>query len=181
MVSTFWTASNFISRLSLQELFNAASAIITDLAIVSTAITISYKSAKHILASITTTKLHQLIDIHIGYFPLNFLEISHRINLSFPRPKDSLNFYDWAIKNGYNDSLTIDRINPDAGYEPANCRWVTMETQANNSRSNVDIEIGGISHTVAEWSKKTGARYNDIYHQFRAGKNFQRQATPHKL
>ena len=81
------------------------------------------------------------------------------------------NFYDWAIKNGYNDSLTIDRINPDAGYEPANCRWVTMETQANYRRSNVDIEIGGISHTVAEWSKKTGVRYNDIYHQFRAGKN----------
>ena len=82
MVPTSWTVSNFISRLSLQELFNAASAIITDPAIVSAAITISYKSAKHILASITATKLHQLIDIHIGYFPLNFLEISHRINLS---------------------------------------------------------------------------------------------------
>ena len=68
---------------SLQKLFNAASAIITNLAIVSAAITISYKSAKHILTSITAAKLYQLIGIHIGYFPFNFLEISHQINLSY--------------------------------------------------------------------------------------------------
>ena len=80
-------------------------------------------------------------------------------------------FYEWAIENGYNDNLTIDRINNELGYEPTNCRWETMETQANNRRSNINIEIGGILHTVAEWSKKTGMRYDDIYRQFKAGKN----------
>jgi len=83
MVPTSWAVSNFISRLSLQELFNTASTIIADLAIVPATIAIAHKRAKHILASITAAKLYQLIDIHIGYFPLNFLEISHRINLSF--------------------------------------------------------------------------------------------------
>lgn len=40
-------------------------------------------------------------------------------------------FYDWAIANGYNENLSIDRIDNDGNYEPTNCRWIT---KAENSR-----------------------------------------------
>jgi len=45
-----------------------------------------------------------------------------------------LAFYEWAIKNGYDKTLTIDRINNNGNYEPSNCRWTTKEVQSRNTR-----------------------------------------------
>ena len=45
-------------------------------------------------------------------------------------------FYDWSMSHGYNDNLTIDRINPYGNYEPSNCRWATRHEQNNNQRNS---------------------------------------------
>lgn len=44
-------------------------------------------------------------------------------------------FRDWAMTNGYEPHLTIDRINNDGNYEPTNCRWIT---QGENSRKRFE-------------------------------------------
>ena len=43
-------------------------------------------------------------------------------------------FIEWAISNGYNNTLTIDRINPYGNYEPSNCRFVGKTVQSQNTR-----------------------------------------------
>lgn len=65
-------------------------------------------------------------------------------------------FKEWALKNGYNDTLTIDRINNALGYSPENCRWVTKKAQARNTSQNRKITINGETHILTEWAEITG-------------------------
>lgn len=34
-------------------------------------------------------------------------------------------FREWLLSHGYNENLTIDRIESDKGYSPENCQWIT--------------------------------------------------------
>lgn len=71
-------------------------------------------------------------------------------------------FYDWAIANGYEEELTIDRINNDGNYEPNNCRWTTNKEQARNKRSNINIEFQGQTKCLKEWAEILGIKYRTL-------------------
>lgn len=43
-------------------------------------------------------------------------------------------FKKWALENGYEERLTLDRIDPNKDYGPDNCRWASWEVQGNNRR-----------------------------------------------
>jgi hypothetical protein len=75
---------------------------------------------------------------------------------------DFMSFENWAISNGYDDYLTIDRIENDGNYSPSNCRWATYKEQANNRRSSRYFVVDGESKTAPEWSEIYGAPSYEI-------------------
>lgn len=86
--------------------------------------------------------------------------------------KDSFkNFKEWAYSNGYNDTLTIERIDVNGNYEPSNCKWITLEEQVNNKTNSVWIEVDGIKKTAKQWSRITGIPYNSIISRVNRGVN----------
>lgn len=75
-------------------------------------------------------------------------------------------FKEWALNNGYQDDLTIDRIDSNGDYCPENCRWATYEQQANNTSKNKYIEYKGEIHTLSEWCKILDLPYDRIKQRF---------------
>lgn len=69
----------------------------------------------------------------------------------------------WANQNGYNENLTIDRINVNGNYEPSNCRWATNLEQVRNRRNTVMCEIDGISKPLAEWCEIYNKDYKLVH------------------
>lgn len=82
-------------------------------------------------------------------------------------------FKQWALANGYEDSLTIDRIDVDGDYEPNNCRWVGSKVQMNNRRNTRHYEIDGENLTLSEWSERTGIPRSTIYNRMKNGDSFE--------
>lgn len=50
--------------------------------------------------------------------------------------EDFMNFYDWAMSNGYQDGLSIDRLDSSEDYCPENCEWVTVSENSRRMNAN---------------------------------------------
>lgn len=67
-----------------------------------------------------------------------------------------LQFEQWALENGYEDNLTIDRIESDKDYCPENCQWITLEENARKAGDVNWISINGETLTGRQWAVKLG-------------------------
>lgn len=71
-------------------------------------------------------------------------------------------FEKWAMRNGYADDLTIDRIDSSKDYCPENCRWVTMRDNSKYKSTTTILTVDGISHTGKDWAKECNLGCNTI-------------------
>lgn len=87
-------------------------------------------------------------------------------------------FANWAMANGYEEGLTIERIHVDDGYKPSNCTWITKSEQVQNRRMNYKIEYNCEVKNLAQWCKEFGVRYELAHNRiYKLGWDFEKAMT----
>lgn len=80
----------------------------------------------------------------------------------------SVTFIEWAYDNGYEEGLTIDRIDPTKGYEPGNCQFITARentVKGNKERRLREYKHKGELYTCKELSIKLDIPYDRLHQQ----------------
>jgi hypothetical protein len=76
-----------------------------------------------------------------------------------PEWNDYSTFREWALKHGYHNNLSIDRIDNDGDYCPSNCRWADRVTQQRNKASTRFLTYRGKTAPMAEHADDAGLKY----------------------
>ena len=80
-----------------------------------------------------------------------------------PQWQQARAFVDWALAHGYEPDLTIDRVDPDGTYEPANCRWILSAENTRRAGRLLDgPNADGIEARLTAYAQQTGKSRNFI-------------------
>jgi hypothetical protein len=79
---------------------------------------------------------------------------------------DSNAFVDWALENGYEKGLEIDRIDYNGDYCPENCRFADDYVQANNKRNNILVTYNGETKSLRRWCRELGLPYRKTHKRY---------------
>lgn len=79
---------------------------------------------------------------------------------------DFMNFYNWAMTNGYTDELTIDRIDVNGNYCPENCRWITIGEQQQNKTNSVLVSYNGTTKCLRTLCTEIGFPYKTAHRRY---------------
>ena len=90
-------------------------------------------------------------------------------------------FKEWAMGNGYDENLTIERVDVDGGYNPDNCKWITRKDQGFNRRNNHVLTYNGETKTLTEWCNELNLSYDMVRGRLKRGWTVEAALTTPKL
>ena len=91
------------------------------------------------------------------------------------------NFHNWAVNNGYQDGLELDRINNDMDYCPENCRWVSKAFNLGHQRKTRFIEVCSVKLNVTTWCKEVGLSRTKAYKLLHIGEEAFREEVKKRI
>ena len=78
-------------------------------------------------------------------------------------------FYEWAINNGYQEGLTLERIDNNGNYCSQNCMWITKSKQSSNTRNCVKLTYNGKTKIMTEWADELDIPYYLLQSRIKEG------------
>jgi hypothetical protein len=82
---------------------------------------------------------------------------------------DFLVFKTWATANGYDSTLSIDRIDDSLGYCPSNCRFIPIPDNCARTRRSLALDAFGETKSIREWVSdyRCSVSHNIVYHRIK--------------
>lgn len=94
---------------------------------------------------------------HYKYYGGRGIKICHEWENDFSE------FRSWANKNGYEEGLSIERIDVNDDYKPSNCKWITLSEQCNNKQNSKRFKVGNEVLSLKQISEKYKMSYDLLY------------------
>lgn len=82
-------------------------------------------------------------------------------------------FYNWALSNGYKEGLSIERIDINKNYCPENCKWIPKNEQQMNTSKTKKYKYQNEEHTLHYFSKLYSIPSTSLYRKIKNGVNIE--------
>ena len=79
----------------------------------------------------------------------------------------------YALSIGYDDSLTIERIDVNGNYAPGNIKFIPLNEQIRNRRNSIRLTYKGVTKTLGEWASICGINRGTAWTEYKQGFSFE--------